>query len=161
MRVSPVVFMVAMALISILIIACEDESVRQAKTMFPEGLNAEIATVTARQSTSQTPGTIQPVLRPPTTTRETVSDPTILSHIEKYNKEIDLDPGRADSYYNRGLSYVKLGQYEHAIDDFDKAVELNPSDAQAYGDRGNSYGELGQSERAIKEFDKAIQLDPD
>jgi tetratricopeptide (TPR) repeat protein len=77
----------------------------------------------------------------PTPTPETAENPTILSHIEKFNKEIDLDPSGA--YYNRGIFYFELDQNKRAIEDFDKAVELNPSDGWAYRGRGISYEFLG------------------
>ena len=93
----------------------------------------------------------------PTPTPETAENPTILSHIEKFNKEIDLDPSGA--YYNRGITHFELGQYERAIGDFDKAVELNPSDGWAYRGRGISYEFLGQHESAQKDYSKSCSLD--
>ena len=36
-----------------------------------------------------------------------------------------LNPDDADAYYNRGESYIDLGQYERAIEDFDKACSLD------------------------------------
>ena len=93
----------------------------------------------------------------PTPTPETAENPTILSNIEKFNKEIDLDPSGA--YYNRGIAYVELGPYERAIEDFDKAVELNPSDGWAYRGRGISYDFLGQHESAQKDYSKSCSLD--
>ena len=35
-------------------------------------------------------------------------------------------PGDAVTYYNGGISYSELKQYERAIEDFDKAIQLNP-----------------------------------
>jgi tetratricopeptide (TPR) repeat protein len=39
------------------------------------------------------------------------------------NSQIDFN---ADAYYNRGVTYCKLGNYGQAISDFDRAIEINP-----------------------------------
>jgi len=80
--------------------------------------------------------------------------------IEHYTEAIQLDLNNAVAYYNRGLTYHRLGQNQRAIEDYDKAIQLDPNDALAYGSRGYAYGHLGESQRAIEEYDKAIQLDP-
>ena len=80
--------------------------------------------------------------------------------ILEYTLAIDKDPNYADAYYNRGISYDALNQFERAIQDFDKAIELDPNDAVAYYNRGNSHHNLMQYELAIQNYNKAIELDP-
>ena len=41
-----------------------------------------------------------------------------------YTEAIRLNPGYADAYYNRGLTYIKLNKKEEAIADFQKAAQL-------------------------------------
>ena len=55
---------------------------------------------------------------------------------------INLNPNFTEAYYNRGLAYANLQNYEQALADFSKAVELNPSLAEAYYYRGNIYNDF-------------------
>ena len=72
------------------------------------------------------------------------------------------DTALAELYFNRGLAYSNLKQYEQAIQDFNKAIEYGAVKqvAEAYSVRGFVYGHLEQYERAIADFDKAIELRP-
>ena len=44
--------------------------------------------------------------------------------IADFSRVIELDPGEAAAYYNRGLSYQELGDADKAEADFAKAKEL-------------------------------------
>ena len=44
--------------------------------------------------------------------------------IEDFNKTIELDPQDAAAYYNRGVTYGNLGEYQKAIDDYYQAGTL-------------------------------------
>ena len=52
---------------------------------------------------------------------------------------IELDSQYAIAYYNRGIAYYSLGQYELAIADYDEAIRLDPQYAEAYCNRGTAY----------------------
>ena len=43
------------------------------------------------------------------------------------------------AYYNRGVAYGDLGQYQKEIDDYTRAIELDPQHANAYFNRGITY----------------------
>jgi tetratricopeptide (TPR) repeat protein len=73
---------------------------------------------------------------------------------------IKLKPNLADAYYNRGIAYKGLSQYQHAIEDFNETIRLKPDSAGAYNNRGTTYAELGQYQRAIEDFNEAIRLKP-
>ena len=77
-----------------------------------------------------------------------------------YEEAIRLNPDLADSYYNGGRAYAKLGRYRLAIENYDKAIRLSPDYAKAYNNRGTAYGELGQYQVAIENFNEAIRLQP-
>src|SRR5690606_5640782 len=47
--------------------------------------------------------------------------------IEAYTRAIEMDPGYARVYFNRGLAYAALKHYEEAIADYEKATALDPS----------------------------------
>ena len=70
------------------------------------------------------------------------------------------DPEDADNLRNRGLTLLKLGECERAIEDCSAAIRYAPADAIAYNNRGVARLELGQVEDAIVDFRKAISLEP-
>ena len=41
--------------------------------------------------------------------------------IVEFNEAIEMNPGDANAYDNRGLAYYYKGQYDQAISDYDKA----------------------------------------
>jgi tetratricopeptide (TPR) repeat protein len=64
------------------------------------------------------------------------------------------------AYYNRGVAYFDLGQYDVAIMDFTKAMELGLRGKGSYHIRGLAYAKQGQYDLAIADFNKALELDP-
>jgi len=65
----------------------------------------------------------------------------------------------AVAHNNRGNAYVKLGQYDRALQDFDQSIKINPGYVKAFNNRGVAYQKKGDIARAIKDFDSAIKLD--
>lgn len=43
-----------------------------------------------------------------------------------FNQAIRLNLKYADAYANRGTTYARKGDYDHAMSDFDHAIRLNP-----------------------------------
>ena len=80
--------------------------------------------------------------------------------IQDLNKIIDLKPGDAFAYYNRGIAWSNIGKYEKAIDDYTKAIELKLDYADAYYNRGIEWVKKGEYEKAINDYTKAIDLKP-
>ena len=80
---------------------------------------------------------------------------SLILKIEYYTKAIELNPEYTYAYYNRGIAYNDLGQYQKAIDDYTKAIELNPEYADAYGNRGLGYGLQGFPTAACGDFYQA------
>ena len=77
------------------------------------------------------------------------------------NEAIRLKPDYAYAYNKRGGLYVRLGQYQLAINDYNEAIRLKPDDAHAYNNRGSAYGRLGQYQLAFKDYNEAIRIKPD
>jgi Flp pilus assembly protein TadD len=57
-------------------------------------------------------------------------------------------------FNNRGTAYVKLKQFEKAIQDYNQAIELNPKDARTFNGRGTAYADLKQFEKAIQDYNQ-------
>ena len=65
--------------------------------------------------------------------------------IEAYNAAIRLNPGLAETYYNRGTVKDDLGRHDAAIADLDEAIRLNPDYADAHVNRGLAKNRLGRA----------------
>lgn len=72
-----------------------------------------------------------------------------------------IAPKLFQAYFERGVIYHILQQYEEAVSDFTKVIQLNPKDAQVYANRGNTYLALKQSEKALLDHLQAVKLNPD
>ena len=66
----------------------------------------------------------------------------------------------ADIWYEKGLSYSNLEDYEQAKECFDKAIEIDPNFADAWHNKGISLGNLEEYQEAIKCFDMVIDKYP-
>ena len=69
--------------------------------------------------------------------------------------------GLAAIYFNRGVTWYEMGNYDRAIQDYNEAIKLNPNFEQAFFNRGNAFDEHEQFDRAIQDYDRAIALKPD
>ena len=80
--------------------------------------------------------------------------------IAEYDKAIELDPGFATAYLNRGNIFALLGQYQRALQDYDKAIRLDPQSFAAYYNRSVTYTELQRDREALEDLNETIRLDP-
>ena len=78
--------------------------------------------------------------------------------IMKYDKAIEQNPKDADAYFNRGLAYAALCDYQKVIADFHKVIELDPRDATAYYNLGSAFSKLGDNKQAIENVKKSAGL---
>jgi len=76
------------------------------------------------------------------------------------NHMIALAPDSAPLYCDRGVAYVKRGEYELALADFNKAIEITPKYYEVYHNRGIIYNTKGEDDLALGEFDKALRINP-
>ncbi|AMX61072.1 tetratricopeptide repeat protein [Leptospira borgpetersenii] len=81
-----------------------------------------------------------------------------LKAIKEYSKYLELVPGDASGYYNRGLAKYTLKQYGEAVKDFDKAAETDPNKASVFLYKGYGNEMLDNCAQAIDDFQKAIEL---
>ncbi|OPY75094.1 MAG: TPR repeat-containing protein YrrB [Syntrophorhabdus sp. PtaU1.Bin058] len=78
--------------------------------------------------------------------------------INLYTLAIEKDPEFIDAYYNRGIMYYFLKEYEKAIGDLNKVIEKRPDHVMAYASRGSVYDKIGDQQKALSDFRKAAQL---
>jgi len=61
-------------------------------------------------------------------------------------------------YYNRGIAYNELDQYQRAIKDYNEAIRLQPDDVDAYYNRGVVYLKQGNNKPGCRDAQKACEL---
>ncbi|HWV82187.1 MAG TPA: tetratricopeptide repeat protein [Hyphomicrobiaceae bacterium] len=77
-----------------------------------------------------------------------------------FNRAIELEPKLRPAYYSqRGLTYVRLSDFDRALLDYNKAIELNPRSPTFHNDRGVAYLDLKDYAHALADFGRAIELD--
>jgi tetratricopeptide (TPR) repeat protein len=78
--------------------------------------------------------------------------------IEYLNNAIKLQPDYETYYYNRGVAYDNLGQYQPAIKDYNQAIRLQPDYPKAYNNRGINYLSQGNNTLGCSDAQKACAL---
>jgi tetratricopeptide (TPR) repeat protein len=81
--------------------------------------------------------------------------------LNNYNKAMNLPAGR-DKYnilINRGISNMRLLEYDRALEDFSQALNINSEGVSALRGRGRVYYVSGDYELAVEDFEKALELD--
>lgn len=68
---------------------------------------------------------------------------------------------RADTHYDRGVAYDKLGKYEEARDDFDAALAIAGNDAGYLLGAAENALMLGDFDRALSLTDELLTQDPE
>lgn len=64
------------------------------------------------------------------------------------------------AWYNSGLIFEKLGNYEDSLNSFNKVLEFDPKDKRAWVNKGNNYEKIEKFQEALECYDKALELDP-
>jgi tetratricopeptide (TPR) repeat protein len=80
--------------------------------------------------------------------------------IADLTKAIEINPGYAEAYAERGMAYQRKADYPRAIADTTKTIELDPSLSLAYRVRGTVYLQQRDYARALADDSKAIELNP-
>jgi tetratricopeptide (TPR) repeat protein len=68
------------------------------------------------------------------------------------------DVTSSDYYRERGFTYLRKREYDHAIADFDNAIRLNPKNPKSFENRGLAYEAKGDAARAQADSEMATQL---
>jgi tetratricopeptide (TPR) repeat protein len=80
--------------------------------------------------------------------------------LNDFSRAIQLEPGNASLFRERGRVYGEKGDFNRAILDFNQAVRLNPNFAEAFNNRGTIFSNMRDFDRAIADFTQSIQLNP-
>jgi tetratricopeptide (TPR) repeat protein len=80
--------------------------------------------------------------------------------IASYTKAISIFPDFSQAYYDRGVTYANMGNYDAAIVDLDKSITLYPDYSGAYYFRGFAYHSKRDFRKAIIDYTKSLELDP-
>lgn len=75
-----------------------------------------------------------------------------------YLEAIKLDPSYAEFYYNIGIEYQALLQYDEAILNYNKAIEIKKCSCYYYN-LGTVYYYKKNYEKTLENYDKAIELE--
>lgn len=78
-----------------------------------------------------------------------------------FSAAIEQEPGNAEIFYQRGLSYFHMKKKSLALLDFNEALSLEPKNPFRYASRAYIKDSCGDLEGAIKDYEEAIKLDPE
>lgn len=62
------------------------------------------------------------------------------------------------AYYNRGLAFADMGEFEKAIRDLNTIISRNSEDTGAYKSHGDVHLQQNKFDKAIRDYSKAIDL---
>jgi len=80
--------------------------------------------------------------------------------LQHFKAGLKVDRDLEAVYYNRGLAYLKAGEFDAAREDLTKAIELHALDAKAFNNRGLANLRLGDAAAARRDFEEAMRIDP-
>lgn len=80
--------------------------------------------------------------------------------MDDLTEALNLEPKYAVAYFNRGMGYLKLKEYDNAIEAFSLALENNNRHVGAMVHRGLSHEMRGNYAAALADYSKAIEIDP-
>jgi tetratricopeptide (TPR) repeat protein len=91
--------------------------------------------------------------------RENMGD--TIGALDDFTKEISIDAKQVDSYFLRGMLYLKTKQYELALTDFKKVNQLDYGNADAHFFAALLMEELGKPSRSIrKQLRNCLNINP-
>ena len=93
--------------------------------------------------------------------RNQIRNRQLQNAIEEYTRFIRKNPGESNLYYQRGMAYEMLNQYDYAMADFSYALRLNPGYLDAYVDRGNLYRKIEEFDKALADYNQALRISPE
>ena len=80
--------------------------------------------------------------------------------LENYIESIDIGENESCAYYNAGVCYIKLKDFNSAIDMLKKALYIQ-KESKYYFNLGYCYSMKNHLDKALRLFNMAWSIDPD
>jgi tetratricopeptide (TPR) repeat protein len=80
--------------------------------------------------------------------------------IELFDKAIQLNPGLAIAWNNKGYVLNHLERFEEALEILDQALQIDPELVIAHNNLGDSLQSLGRIDEAILSYNKILKIEP-
>ncbi len=78
--------------------------------------------------------------------------------INHFLKANEIKKGYRETYYNLGVCFIKVFNYQEAVSYLDKAIEQKNNDGEYYYNRGFAKIQLGKKDGGCKDLKKALEL---
>jgi len=80
--------------------------------------------------------------------------------LASHNRAIELDPDRHGLYWERGITWLQMNNYDGAITNFEACLERNIDFANAHLGLGMAWRGKGDYVEALLHHDEAVRLNP-
>lgn len=78
--------------------------------------------------------------------------------LQDYSLAILIEPN-ANTFFNRGITFLDINYYQQANEDFTESLNFNPNDPALYFYRGVTHVLLGKYDKAIYDFSTTLKYD--
>ncbi len=86
---------------------------------------------------------------------------TMITALLYYLKYLEEEPFSDSAWYNLGIIYNKLEQYEKAMEAYDYALAINSQNTFALFNKGNILSNLERYSEAIPVYHEYLENEPD
>jgi tetratricopeptide (TPR) repeat protein len=80
--------------------------------------------------------------------------------IEFFDRAMEVDPGNADAWSEKGIALALLGQNEKALECHERAVEIAPQAIGGWVNKANTLHRLDRNEESAEAANSALVLNP-
>ena len=78
--------------------------------------------------------------------------------MDDYSAIVRKDPESSEALKGRGDCFLKLGEYQNAIDSYSKAIEKAENPASIYANRARAYMAAGNRNLALEDLAKSKSI---
>jgi hypothetical protein len=85
----------------------------------------------------------------------------IKKKIRLYKKAIRFNPNDANNFYDLGIIYEGMGDYNKAIESYKEAIRIKPEYADVHNKLGYAYEKVFDSKHARESYQEAMRIKPE